>query len=237
MKFHKKLLGWPREIVRLVEKHASFVVHSHPPAHYLGHIVEGKTPVILLPGITSKWMHMRGLGDPISLVGHPVYVVSELKDNMYGVSVLSEMLREFIASQGLKNVLLVAHSKGGLVGKHYLVNKNPDSCVLGMVAIAAPFSGSLLSHITPHPAYTELKTDSELVLELQRHTEINQRIISIFPEHDTHVWAEKGSFLENALENISLPLAGHDSILSNIEVIQSTLKALEKLTDRYFRGI
>jgi pimeloyl-ACP methyl ester carboxylesterase len=233
-KFHKKAGAWVREIARVFEKHASFVVHSHPPAHYLEYIVEGKTPVILLPGITSKWHHMRSLGDPISLAGHPVYVVSELKDNMHDVPTLSAMLHEFITLNELQNVFLVGHSKGGLVGKHYLVHKNSGENVLGLVAIATPFSGSALSHITPHPAYAELRVDSGLVHELQTHTEINRRIISIFPEYDTHVVAEKGSVLENALQNLELSLAGHDSILSHVDVIQATLKALEKLTKMYF---
>jgi triacylglycerol lipase len=234
MKFHKKAAGWVKEVARLVEKHASFVVHSHPPAHYLGHIVEGKTPVILLPGITSKWLHMRSLGDPISLAGHPVYVISELRDNMHDVPVLAKMVCDFIESRELENVLFVGHSKGGLVGKYCMVHGDPKKKMLGMVAIAAPFSGSLLSHAAPHPAYKELRTDSGLILDLQKHTEVNQRIISIFPEHDTHVWAEKGSFLENALENLTLPLAGHDWVLSHDDVIKATLKALDTLTERYF---
>jgi triacylglycerol lipase len=233
MKFHKRAAGWAREVARLVEKHASFVIHSRPPEHYLGHIVEGKTPVILLPGITSKWLHMRSLGDPISLAGHPVYVISELKDNMYNVPVLAGMVRDFILERELENILLVGHSKGGLVGKYCMVHENPHEAVVGMVAIAAPFSGSFLSHAMPHPAYSEMKVDSELILGLQQHTEINRRIISIFPEHDTHVWAEKGSFLENALENLALPLAGHDWVLSHDDVIQATLKALDTLTKRY----
>lgn len=234
MKLRHKAMGWAREVRRVVEKYGTFVIHSQPPAHFLEHTVEGKIPVILLPGITSKWQHMRSLGDPISLAGHPVYVVSELKDNMYDVPTLSGLLHEFIQSRGITNALLVAHSKGGLVGKHYLVHHATNKDVLGMVAIATPFSGSRLSHAIPHVAYKELRTDSPLITELQQHPDINERIISIFPEYDTHVWSEKKSFLDNAMENITLPLAGHDSILSHQDVINATLKALEKLTERYF---
>ncbi len=61
----------------------SMVVHRDPPAHYLGHAVEGKAPVILTPGILGKWGFMKKLGDRISLEGHPVYIVSDLNYNVY----------------------------------------------------------------------------------------------------------------------------------------------------------
>ncbi|MEK7068622.1 MAG: hypothetical protein AAB964_02295, partial [Patescibacteria group bacterium] len=60
------------------------------------------------------------------------------------------------------------------------------------------------------------------------HRDVNKKIISIYPEYDTHVWAKRGSFLEGA-KNIELPVHGH-SVIDTKEVRAAVITAVEKLT-------
>ena len=50
-----------------------------------------------------------------------------------------------MAALDLRGVALVAHSKGGLIGKHLLAFDDPDGRLDRLVAVATPFGGSRLA--------------------------------------------------------------------------------------------
>ncbi len=236
------------------------LIYRKPPEHYLNYTAEGRVPVILIPGILGKWSFMKSLGDKISLHGHPVYVVPELGYNVFSIPSSAriiraslkhifskrghivprlekgtEVIKRFIEANSLKGVVFVAHSKGGLIGKYFLAHYNKDNEVLGMVAIATPFSGSAMAKLLPFDTLKELDNDSKIIRDLEKHQDINHKIISIRPKYDNHVWAEKGSFLEGA-ENIEVPVKGHHKIIFDKNVQKIVLESVEKLTLRHRSG-
>lgn len=230
------------------------IFYITPPSHYLGYIVSGKVPVILIPGILGKWSFMKSLGDHISLQGHPVYIVPGLKYNLFNIPSSSGILRaivnkefsqadkvhphitngagtieNFIEKEDLRGVVLVAHSKGGLIGKYFLIHHNRKHKVLGMIAIATPFSGSAMAKLLPLEPIKELDVDSEIIHDIERHKAVNRKIVSVRPEYDNHVWAEKGSYLEGA-HNIVVPVHGHHKVIFDKEVQKVVIDAIEKIT-------
>lgn len=229
MSFHKKIGAWFVDYAYALRGAVASLVHREPPGHYLGHIVAGMTPVILVQGVSLKWGFMKDLGDRISLLGHPVYIVPELGNNMHDIPSSAAMLRSLIEKENLSGVIIVAHSKGGLIGKYVLVHHNTDNRVLGIVAIATPFSGSALAKLVPRDSYKELRTDSELIKDLGKHSTINRRIISIIPEYDNHVWAAQGSYLEGAAENLEVPVRGHHKVLFSEVVAQAVFRSIAKI--------
>ncbi|OYV39115.1 MAG: hypothetical protein B7Z81_03735 [Acidocella sp. 20-61-6] len=134
-----------------------------------------------------------------------------------------------IEKENLSGVVLVAHSKGGLIGKYLLAHDNADSRVSGMVAIATPFSGSAMANPIQHDLFRELQTDSEFIKDLEKHDAVNARIISIIPEYDNHVWAERGSYLDGAAENIRVSVKGHHKALFDGAVSSATIRSIEKI--------
>ena len=254
MPLHKKIGAWLVDYGYMLRGTLATVIYHQPPKHYLGHVVEGKAPVILIPGILGKWSFMKHLGDRISLLGHPVYIVPGLGLNIYNVPTAAKTLRalvvhmiprlghippkvergaravnELIENEGLSSAILVAHSKGGLIGKYFLAHYNADNRVRGMVAIATPFSGSAMAKLVPHDSFRELRTDSQIIRDLERHRAVNERIISIIPEYDNHVWAEQGSFLDGAAANIEVPVSGHHKVVFSQAVLTAVLNSIERL--------
>src|SRR5258708_5858102 len=235
MHIAKKTHTWLKEIVQIFHGAVIMNIYTEPPRHYLGYTIAGKVPVILIPGILGKWGYMKELGDKLSLRGHPVYIIPELEMNIFSIPFSAKMLRalviravptpfhvqprvikgaetvrKFIEQKNLKGAIIVAHSKGGLIGKYLLSHYNPDHRVLGMVTISTPFAGSALAKFIPHQAFKELKTDSEIIADLERHKKTNSQIISVFPEFDTHIWSKSGSYLQGAADNIQVPVGGHN---------------------------
>lgn len=254
MKAHKKIMSWVSDYGYMVRGATTSIFYNKPPKHYLEYTVKGKVSVILVPGILGKWGFMKNLGDKISLAGHPVYIVPELGYNVYSIPSSAKMLRSVVShifsnkghttpdvSRGAKSVkniiekhklegvVLVAHSKGGLIGKYLLAHQNSDNKVLGMVSIATPFSGSAMAKLLPLDPIRELLKDSKVLIDLEKHNEVNHKIISIYPEYDNHVWSENGSRLDGA-HNIEVPVRGHHRVIFDKKVQDIVLKSIEKIT-------
>lgn len=233
---------------------AAMYWHKHPPAHYLDFMLPDHTPVILLPGLLEKWGFMKNLGDYLSRQGHPVHIVPQLGYNIvdipsaaktvqfflrhllpgkkHSIPLLPEkaqLIRELIDRHALDRVVFVAHSKGGLIGKYYMVHHNHDNRVKGLVAVATPFNGSKLAKLVPHDSFREMREGQKILHDLEVHKAVNQRIVSIFPKFDNHIWAKDASYLEGA-ENICLDTHGHHKVLFNKETKLLIVKAVEKLS-------
>jgi hypothetical protein len=256
MRLHHKIKSWASDYYHMIKGSVLMTIHREPPKHYLGHIVQGKVPVILIPGILGKWGFMKHLGDMISLAGHPVYIVPKLGYNIYSIPNSAKILRatlwhifpslghliprlhsgaeridEILEKEKIENVVFVAHSKGGLIGKYFLAHFNKEKKVLGMVSVATPYAGSAMAKLVPLDPIRELHVDSKIIHDLEQHKEVNHKIVSIIPEYDNHVWAEKGSFLDGA-ENINVSVHGHHKVLFSKEVCDVVLKSIEKISKK-----
>jgi len=255
---HRKAITWLHEVYHILRGTISqnvFQINKEPPKHYLGYVVAKKVPVIIVPGIGGTWSYMKKLGDEISLQGHPVHIVPELHINLFDIPRSAQILRNLFEQlfplslkrltqvrkhalairnlmndRGIKGAIIVAHSKCGLIGKYFLIHHNEGKEVIGMIAIATPFSGSVLAKLVPHNAFRELRADSEVILDLQTHPEVDHLITSIYPEYDNMIVSEKGSHLEGAAENIELPMHGHNLIFSHKVLHKTVLEVIDKIT-------
>ncbi|NMM18252.1 MAG: alpha/beta hydrolase [Cellulomonas sp.] len=73
--------------------------------------------VVLLPGIYERWQFMRPLATALHRQGYPVHVVHRLGLNRGTIPAMARRVAAHIEQQGLSQVGLIAHSKGGLIGK------------------------------------------------------------------------------------------------------------------------
>lgn len=231
----KNLLSWIADYYYLIKGTVQGVMYRNSPQHYLGYVVEGKVPVILIPGILEKWGFLKDLGDKISLQGHPVYVLPRLGYNLFSIPSSAKMIHTFIDKvtkehKEFKNAVIVAHSKGGLIGKYFLTHYNEHNLVTGMISIATPYSGSHMANNIPLTAIQELRQESKVIQNLMQSQEVNHRIISIIPEYDNHVWSEKGSYLEGA-KNIHVPIHGHHKVVFDKGIQELILNIITSWTN------
>ncbi len=145
----------------------------------------------------------------------------------------AESVKRTIAEHEITGAILVAHSKGGLIGKYVLAHHNDDRRVKGLIAIATPFSGSRMAKIVPHTAFKELLPQSEILRELEVYADVNERIVSVIPEYDNHVWAENGSYLEGAT-NKKVHCYGHHKVLFSRKVQDVVLESLREMEGKKF---
>jgi len=183
-------------------------------------------PVLLVPGVYEKWEYLLPVAEALHERGHPCFVVPGLQRNSIPIPQAARMAGSVLRERDLTDVVIVAHSKGGLIGKHVLAFDDPDGRVAGVVAIASPFQGSTLSRLPLTRPLREFAPGQGSIAALAAEKAINEHIISIYPYYDTHI--PSGSELAGAT-NIALPLSGHFRVLAEPEVIAEVLRAVAAL--------
>jgi hypothetical protein len=184
-----------------------------------------KRPVVVLPGIYETWQFMRPMVDALHEAGHPVHVVTLLQNNRLPVDRAALLVAEYLHREGLTDVAIVAHSKGGLIGKYVMMQADAGTRVHSMVAVCTPFAGSRYARYMLLPSLRAFSPTHAITALLAREVAVNARITSVFGEFDPHI--PEGSELEGAT-NIRLPIGGHFRILSDQRCIDAVLAAVAR---------
>ncbi|WP_166873192.1 triacylglycerol lipase [Salinibacterium sp. ZJ450] len=180
-------------------------------------------PVLLIPGVWETWQFLRPVAERLNEAGHPIHVVDDLGYNRGGVREMAAITERYLQRHDLQGVIIVAHSKGGLIGKHVMLGASGDR-IRRMIAIATPFAGSVYANYLPVRTLRAFRPSDKTILLLGEGIAANKRIVSIYPKFDPHIPA--GSFLAGA-RNIELPVAGHFRILSDPRLLRAVLTNLE----------
>jgi hypothetical protein len=181
-------------------------------------------PVIALPGIYETWHFMRPLMDALHERGHPIYVVPALRHNLRPIPDSAATVMDVLEREGLSDVVVIAHSKGGLIGKYAMTHLDRGGTIDRMVAIATPFAGSSLARFAPFPQLRIFRATDPVLAALTRDSAVNARITSVYGVFDTMV--PDGSELAGAT-NVQLPVGGHFRILGDERTFHAVLQALD----------
>lgn len=180
--------------------------------------------VVILPGIYESWHYLRPIAERLNAGGHPVHVIPALGLNRAPIPATAARVHAYLVDRGLAGVAIVAHSKGGIVGKHVMALDDRESRVDRMVAIASPFSGSAMARIAPNPALRAFLPNDPVIAGLAAERAVNERITSIYPSFDPHI--PDGCVLEGA-RNVEVPVIGHFRILLQPGVIDAVSEAVD----------
>jgi hypothetical protein len=181
-------------------------------------------PVLIIPGIYENWHFMLPLIRAVHAAGHPVHVVTVLQWNKLAVPEAARLVARHLESQDLREVVIVAHSKGGLIGKYAMMGMDGDKRIDRMVAICSPFSGSRYARFMLAPSLRAFSPLNAITVQMAREENVNQHISSVFGPFDPHI--PEGSVLPGA-RNIKLDVAGHFRILGHKDTVRTILEEIK----------
>jgi len=179
-------------------------------------------PVVVVPGVYETWHFLRPLTDALHDDGHPIHVVTALGHNVRAVPASARAVMDVIEGEHLRDVLLLAHSKGALIGKYAMAHLDPGRRIDRMIAVAAPFAGSAYARLAPLRHLRAFRASDPVLAALDREIDANARITSIYGVFDTMI--PGGSELPGSTNRV-LPVAGHFSILGDPRTRQAVLEA------------
>lgn len=172
-------------------------------------------PIVALPGIYETWKFLQPLSEAVHRRGHPVHVLDALGRSRRSITDMADRVAAHLVAHDLTDVVLLAHSRGGLVGKQVMTGPASDR-VRGMVAVATPFAGSWYARLMLSRSLRSLSPRDATIVALGAHATANARIVSIYGLFDPHI--PSGSELLGA-KNILLDTGGHFRILAHPRVI------------------
>ncbi|MHA7208811.1 esterase/lipase family protein [Arthrobacter sp. MDT1-65] len=196
------------------------------PAQYLTPAAgapEGKAPVLLIPGIYETWQFMRPIADHLHRAGHPVHVVQKLGYNRGTVEAMAQLAAGYLEEHDLTDVVVVAHSKGGLIGKFLMTMSSVAPRISRLVAVNTPFSGSIYAEFFLLPSIRAFSPHNPTLRRLRADIESNRRITSIYGRFDPHI--PGGSFVEGA-RNVQLGTMGHFRPIADTRVLEEIDRAI-----------
>lgn len=192
------------------------VLRPGDPAPMVPDVAPCGVPILIIPGVFNTWAFQRPLAQALHAHGHEVHVIPELGVNARPLGASADLVAGYLDRAGLERVVVVAHSKGGLIAKHLLLDPRTSARVAGVVAVGTPFSGSdlALRVLRRTPLGMFAPTAAEIA-ELMSSSHVNGRIVSLAPAWDEMV--PNGSALAGA-RNVRLDHVGHFLPLAMSEV-------------------
>jgi hypothetical protein len=183
-----------------------------------------RAPVLLLPGVYETWRFLRPVAERLSDLGHPVVVVPGMGHNRRPIAATAEVAQRILDAHDLRGVVVLAHSKGGIVGKTMMVGTDVDRRIERMVAVNSPFSGTRWSRVLPNPALRAFSPRDAALLQLAEQRDANAHVTSMASRFDAHV--TEGSVLPGAV-NVTFPVDGHFRPLGHARCVDMIVAAVE----------
>lgn len=166
-------------------------------------------PVVLLPGIYEPWRYLGPLGRALHTAGHPVHVVEKLGLNVRDLPRSVSAVRDVLLRDDAAGAVLVGHSKGGLIGKAVLLDREAGRRARGLVTVNTPFAGSRWALPRIGLGWTPLGLfvpSGSAIAGLTAQADVNARITSVRAAWDQMV---PGATELPGARNVTLELGGH----------------------------
>lgn len=220
------LTVWARDYGYALRQQAAGLLQRPDPRSYR-RADSDKPIIVLLPGIYETWTFLLPLANALHEQGYDVRPVVELGYNGGTFEEMAHVVHRHISRDGIGPCVLVAHSKGGLIGKHLLARHNEARLIKGLVTLNTPFDGSPLARLMPLPAIRAFLPRSPELAALGAKRDVDKDIVSIYGRFDPHI--PGGSYLQGA-HNVQLSSRGHFLPLGDRRVHQAVLEGVQRLT-------
>ena len=216
----RKARWWLLDYVYAVRQQCRAALSRATPADYRSGT---GTAVLIIPGVYESWPFLAPVIEDLHAHGHPVHVVAALGHNRHSLAKSAAIVAAYLEREAVDRVVIVAHSKGGLIGKRLMATGDPARRVTGMVTVGTPFAGSRYARFFVVPSIRAFSPADSALRELGRDRSVNHRIVSIYGTFDPHI--PEGSELVGA-RNIRIDVAGHFRILSDPRTLAAVRDAV-----------
>jgi len=211
------LYFWALDYIYVAKEQVLGILSRSKPDQY--RTDDGRS-IILIPGVYENWRFMRPVAKLLATHGFDVHIIDGLGYNRGTVEAMAKVVKQYITANELSDITIIAHSKGGLIGKYLLALFADQSTIRQLITLNTPFSGSFYAYFLPIRSLRIFTPHSKILTSLAHDELANSRIVSIYGQFDPHI--PGGSKLEGA-KNIQLSTYGHFRIMNDPDVHSTIL--------------
>ncbi len=210
-----------KEYLYLLKRY--FVSHI-PPAKWL----EGERGnVILVPGFMDDHVFLMPIADALNSAGYKIHILKDFDTTFQSIEDLAKELDDYVKNNNLENIILVAHSKGGLVSRYVMEHyPNENEKIIKVFTISTPHKGTIFGKAKKLHLY-QMMPNSEMIRELNAQKNNLHKIVNIYPRVDNSIVPNKNLILDGA-ENHQIDIVGHTRILKTKKCINIILLSISK---------
>lgn len=191
---------------------------------------------LAVPGAWDSWHFMEPLATSLAARGVRVRFVPELGHHLMSVDeaapLVARALESLVEEAEGRPVVVIGHSKGGIVGLRVLAERIARNVVqpVGLVALSTPFGGSAWADRTRLKAVKELRLSSDVVAQVRKDAASGVRIVSIRPQRDPHVTSQ---FVPSRASRLRIRRPGHFQTLSSAAGARAAMWGIRQLLRRH----
>lgn len=202
-----------REYFLIIKNFILFYIISVPKNWRNG----DKGSVMLFYGLNGHWTDLRTIGIHLNRMGYKIIVIKyNSRDSIQNIS---DTFVDYINYNNLYNIILIAHSKGGLIARNLYENSSINGRISKCVLISTPNTGSVLGYLGLI-SLSELKPNSNFITDLNANSKRNSEIFNFYSKFDNHIIPNKNLLLEGAI-NKMLNVNGHTRIIESTILIEN----------------
>jgi alpha-beta hydrolase superfamily lysophospholipase len=219
-----KTIGMLVEHYVIAKKYVLWLKKPHPPHQWK----QGtKGDIVFLQGFNEGWVFASKLGNELNKIGYKIHHIKALDHNFYSLDTSIEIVKKYLQKQDLKNVVMISHSKGGLVGKAVLDDEKFTDKIRHLIAIAPPFKGTIFGYAAILSLH-ELKPYSKKIKRIVDNRKNYHKIHVLHSKIDNLV-IPNSSFKIEGMKRTQLDTVGHTEILENKKTIEKIKEILQKV--------
>jgi len=181
--------------------------------------------IVFVPGFGARATYYWELCEYLNQQGYKVITVPALGQSLRKVASEARIVVRALTNMNhTKNVVFVAHSKGGITVK-YILDHHPEIQVKKCITLGAPFGGTYLSCLSVYHL-DELMPRSSLIQKIQKININNHLIHQIVPRIDNHVIPYTSLLLTGAQIH-KTSVVGHTLLSQEPEALKKVVELLE----------
>ncbi len=174
---------------------------------------EGDKDLIVIPGFTESWVFLKSLSDNLNLLGFQIHTqigyssLGTIESNI-------EKIENYILRNNLKNVVVLSHSKGSIVGNALLGKDSLVDRISTLITISCPYKGTIFSNLRIFNLIQLNKKNVSKFIEPNP----KAKVLNFYPKFDNHI-LPNSSLIDGrkSTENLKTNVVGHTRILEKTD--------------------
>lgn len=209
------------ELLITIKEGLLSVVFKSPPKSW-GFGTKGN--ILLVPGQFGTWYYLRKLGNYLNHLGYKIYTTPSIEPNIHTISYCAKEVKDRILALNLNKIIIIGHSKGGLIARNLLIDKEVYSKIKKVITISTPHLGTLWGYFYLFNIH-ELIPNSHEIERLSQDQGKYKTVVNLYSKIDPFVVPNKSLILKDA-KNIVIGTVGHKNTVDfrkTLEVIENHL--------------